>query len=250
VITSPSRKRAVQSSGEKLLLTWRVLVSYGILVLIPCALWKWGAEEVRGHFTEVVFLTFLGGVWLVATQHLFPWFGLSYADDFDERRNPAAVIALSGATSAIGIIYAAGNLGEGPTYRGNFFSVGLGTSGFFVLWLVLELGGLVSVSIAEERDVASGIRFGAFMLAAGLILGRAIAGDWHSESATLRDFISDGWPAGVLCLAAILIEHLLRPSRARPFPSRLGCGLLPALMYLGFAAAWVFHLGRWEGMPK
>jgi hypothetical protein len=228
-----------------------MLFSYlGGLAFIACALWKWGAVEVRRQSSEVFGLTLVGVAWLLISRNLFPWFGLSIADDVKDRRNPAALIALSGATCAVAIIYAAGSLGEGPSYWNNIFSAGMGTAGFFVLWLVLELGGCVSASIAEERDLASGIRLGAFMLAAGLILGRAVAGDWHSESATVRDFIQDGWPAGVLCLIAVLTEHLLRPSRTRPFPGWLRCGLLPALLYLGCAGAWVFHLGRWEGMPE
>lgn len=239
-----------QASHCKVLARWSALVSWGSVALIGYALWNWGATEVRGQIHAVVFLTMLGGFWVAVSRSVFPWFGLCYVTDVGEGRNPAALVGLSGATLAAAIIYAAGGLGEGPSYWNNVFSAGLGTAVFFVLWFVLELGGCVSVSIAEERDAASGTRFGAFTLAAGLILGRATAGDWHSESATLRDFIADGCPAGVLCLAAIPIEHLLRPSRARPFPSWLGCGFLPALMYLGFATAWVFHLGRWEGMPK
>jgi hypothetical protein len=115
---------------------------------------------------------------------------------------------------------------------------------------VLELGGRVSASIAEERDVASGLRFGGFLLAAGLILGRAVAGNWHSELATLQDFLHDGWPAIPLCIPAVLIERMLRPSRTRPFPGWGGCGLLPAVIYFGIACAWIFHLGPWEGKPK
>jgi uncharacterized membrane protein YjfL (UPF0719 family) len=212
--------------------------------------WNWGAVEVRGHSGEMFFLTFLGVIWLIVSQHLFPWFGLCIADDIIERRNLAALIALSGATLAIATIYTAGNLGEGPSYWNNIFSAALGTTGFFALWFVLELVGRVSVSIAEERDLASGVRFGGFVLAVGLILSRAVAGDWHSESATVRDFIRDGWPAVALGVFAAFVERALRPSRARPFPGWLGCGLLPALAYLSCACWWVFHLGRWEGMPK
>jgi hypothetical protein len=220
------------------------------IALIAGALWRWGAVEVRGHTGEVFFLTFLGVIWLIVSFHLFPWFGLCIADDVVERHNSAALIALSGATVAIAAIYAAGNLGEGPSYWNNIFSATLGTTGFFALWFILELGGRVSVSIAEERDVASGVRFGGLVLAVGLILARAVAGDWHSESAMVRDFIHDGWPALALGLLALFVEKALRPSRARPLPGWLCCGLLPALTYFGCACMWVFHVGRWEGMPK
>ena len=118
-----------------------------------------------------------------------------------------------------------------------------------MLWILFEIGGRVSVSIAEERDFASGIRLCGLLLAAGLILGRAVAGDWHSESATLHDFIRDGWPAAVLCLIATTLEWFVRPSRKRPFPSGRSYGLVPGLIYVAVATIWVCHLGRWEGMP-
>lgn len=220
------------------------------LALIVAALWWWGATEVRGHVGEVLFLTFVGCLWLVLSKELFTWLGLSMRDDAVERRNPAALVALSGAMVSVALTFAGGNLGEGPSYLNNVFSAALGTGGLFSLWLLLELGARVSVSVAEERDFASGLRFCGFQLAIGLILGRAVAGDWHSESATINDFFRDGWIAAVFCALAIVVERLLRPSRQRPFPPWRSYGLLPALLYLGSAAAWLWHLGKWEGMPK
>jgi uncharacterized membrane protein YjfL (UPF0719 family) len=220
------------------------------VALIAAALWLWGAKEVRGHYEEVSFLTSIGALWLVLAHALYPWLGLSVRDDAVERKNPAALIALACALLSTAITFAAGNLGEGPSYWENVFSGGLATGGLFGLWIGLELGGRVSVSIAEERDVASGLRFGGLLLAWGLILGRAAMGNWHSGEQTMHDFFRDGWLAAVLFLVALVIERFLRPSHARPFPARLVCGVLPALLYLAAAAGWLWHLGRWEGMPQ
>jgi len=220
------------------------------VALIATALWFWGAREVRGHYEEVSFLTSIGALWLVVAHALYPWLGLSPRDDAWERRNPAALIALACALPATAITFAAGNLGEGPSYWENVFSAGLATGGWFILWIVLELGGRVSVSIAEERDLASGLRFGGLLLAWGLILGRAATGNWHSAAQTTVDFCRDSWPAVIMLLIALSVELFLRPSRARPFPSWFVCGAIPALVYLGAAAGWVWHLGRWEGMPR
>src|SRR6266404_1667025 len=119
--------------------SWTIrLCIAGSVFLIASGLWRWGAVEVRGHFGEVFFLTFLGLIWLIVSLHLFPWLGLCIADDIIERRNPAATVALFGATVAVAITYVAGNFGEGPSYWNNVFSAGLGTAGLFVLWLVLE----------------------------------------------------------------------------------------------------------------
>lgn len=225
-------------------------LSYGIcLAVIAGAIWLWGAVEVRGHAGVVAVLTLLGFFWLVLSTFVFNWFGLSVVEDAVERRNGAALVGFIGAIVGMALIYAAGNLGEGPSYAENFFSAGLGAMGFFVLWLILEIGGKVSKSIAEERDVASGIRLCGFTLAIGLIIARAIAGDWHSASDTVHDFLNDGWLATALCGGAIFIERAFRPTVRVP----RGCVSLAvfiAALYLAFAAAWVFHLGRWEGMPR
>jgi len=220
------------------------------LIMVAVALHLWGAAEVRAKASDVFFLTFVGAVWLVLATKLFSWLGLSFRDDAVERRNIAALTALCGAVPAVALTYIGGSLGEGPSYWNNVFSASLGTVGLLGVWLLLELGAKVSVSIAEERDFASGLRMCGFLLAIGLVLGRAAAGDWHSESATVRDFIRDGWPATILWVIAFVIERLLRPSRRRPFPAWLSYGLLPALFYLALAAAWLWHLGAWEGMPR
>jgi hypothetical protein len=219
------------------------------LLLIASALWFWGAKEVRGNVGSVCFLTLIGGVWLGFANLLFSWFGLSIHEDALERRNPAALIALVCALFSTAITFAAGNLGEGPSYSENIFCAALATGGLFLLWLVLELGGRVSASIAEERNLASGLRFGGLLLAWGLILGRAVTGNWHSATSAVSDFFHDGWVAAIICLVAVIVELLLKPSRMRPFPSWPACGLVPALLYLAFATVWLWHLGRWEGMP-
>jgi hypothetical protein len=149
----------------------------------------------------------------------------------------------------VAIIYAGGSAGEGPSVWDNYFSAALGTAGLLLLWIVLELGAKVSVSIAEERDLASGLRMCGFLLATGLMLGRAVAGDWHSVADTIHDFFHDGWPAAVLCALALPIERFAKPSRRCPFPPWPSHGLAPALLYLALGAAWLWHLGAWEGMP-
>ncbi len=209
-------------------------------------LWHWGAVEVRGHLDQVFPLTLLGCGWLLISSRLFSWLGLSVADDVIERRNRGALVGFCGAFLALTLIYVGGSLGEGPSYWNNIFSAGLGTIGFFLLWFLLELHGRVSESIAEERDLASGIRLSGFLLATGLILGRAVAGDWHSESATVHDLLRDGWPAAALCLFAVSAEWLVRPNRKTPFRPWVSCGLVPAVGYIAIATAWIYHLGRWE----
>ncbi|MDB6023561.1 MAG: hypothetical protein JWQ04_3418 [Pedosphaera sp.] len=220
------------------------------LTMVAIALHWWGAAEIRAEANEVVFLTAAAAAWLMVATKLFSWLGLSFRDDAVERRNIAALVALCGAIMAAAIIYAGGSLGEGPSYLNNVFSAGLGMGALLGLWILLELGANVSRSIAEERDLASGIRMGGFLVAGGLILGRAVAGDWHSEEATIHDFIHDGWPSAVLGVVAFLVERFARPSRRCPFPPWPGYGLVPGLLYVAFASAWLWFLGPWEGMHR
>ena len=230
-------------------------VAFGVcvaasLIFIAGALHFWGAAEIRANIIEVVFLTFAGAVWLFLAVRVFAWLGLSFHDDVIERGNQAALAALCAAVVAAALIYTGGSAGEGPSYLDNVFSAGLGMTTFLLLWIFFEFAGRISMSIAEERDLGSGVRFGALLMAIGLIIGRAIAGDWHSVDATLSDFGRDGWPAIVLWAVAVVIERFVRPSRQSPFPAWTISGLLPALFYLGSAVAWLVHLGAWEGKPK
>ncbi len=219
--------------------------------MVAGMLHAWGAKEVRDDIGEVVFLAFVGAAWLLlAKKLLFPCLGLSFRDDVIERRNRASLAASCGASLAFAIIYAGGSIGEGPSYWENVFSVAVGTACWLVLWILLELGAKISMSIAEERDLASGLRLSGFLVATGLIIGRAVAGDWHSEAATIHDFFRDGWAASILFPTALLVEKFAQPSRRRPFPPWMSLGLIPALMYLAFGIAWLWSLGPWEGMPK
>lgn len=217
---------------------------------IAAALWNWGATEVRANAAAVFTLTLIGTIWILLTFKIFPWLGLSYEYDVTDCGNTAAMIALCGAMIAVSTLYAGGSLGEGPSYLENFFSAGLGTSAWVFLWLFLEMTAKVSVSITEDRDLASGLRFCGLLVATGVLLGRATAGNWVSEVAAIRDLFRDGWPAAALLIIAVPVEWQVKPRPARPLPSWMIYGALPALFYLGLAVIWLWHLGRWEGMPQ
>ena len=220
------------------------------LLIVALLLHRWGAVEVRNNFSELACVTVWAGIWLGLSLWLFPWLGLSSRMDLLEHRNAAALPALSGALTAAALLYAGGSLGEGPDYWENIFSAALGLAGWLSLWVILELGAGVSRSITEERNLASGIRTGGWLLATGLVQARAVAGNWHSVTGTVHDWLHDGWPAVILCLLALPVERFTRPRRNCSNPAASYNGILPALLYVSLACTWLWHLGPWEGMPR
>jgi hypothetical protein len=220
------------------------------LALVTVTLKLWGAAQVRANVTVVLLFTFVAAVWLMLLIKLFPWLGLSLRDDAVERKNVSVLIVLCGAVLALGFVYAGANIGQGPSYTNNFLCDAIGTGSFFLLWILAESIGKISRSIAEERDLATGLRMCGLLLAFGLVIGRALAGDSHSKTATVRDFVRDGWPAAVLLLLVLIVELFARPNRRQPFPPWPAYGLLPAAVYVSLAGAWFWHLGPWEGLHK
>ena len=78
------------------------------------------------------------------------------------------------------LCYAGANIGNGPGWWVVAFTAGLATASFAILWFLMDRLGRFSESITVDRDVASGIRLAAALVAIGLVLARAAAGDWHS----------------------------------------------------------------------
>jgi uncharacterized membrane protein YjfL (UPF0719 family) len=174
------------------------------------------------------------------------WLGISLRHDAVERRNIAAVYAWSGTLLGVTAVYAGGDIGEGPSLWNNVFSATLGTMAMIVLWLLLEFLSGISHLVTVERDSASGARLGGAMLAVGIIFGRALAGDWQSESHTLNDFVRQGWFAVPVVMAAALVDIATAPSPQKVKPGCFVCGVLPVALYLGVALWWLTRLGIWK----
>jgi len=218
----------------------------GFLVL-ALVVQRWADPQIRANSGYVLLVFVMGGACLVLSLGVLPWLGLGLRDDAFERRNRAAVVALGGAVFAVLVTYAAANTGTGPSFWNNVFSTLLATGSLLVLWAVVAASGGAAASLTEERDLASGWRSAGFFVAEGLVLGRAVAGDWESAGGTVVDFCRYGWPALVICLVAAGVETLVRPSRNNPNPSTFGAGLVPSLVYVTLSGAWVMHLGWWKG---
>lgn len=227
------------SPGRMVVLWWPAicaLVLFGVLKTIS-------AHDVRDDLLYLTFYLVLGAGWLGAATRLLPYAGVSARDDILERGNAAAVPAVAGALLACTLCFAGGNVGDGPGWWVVVFSAGLATGGLGLLWLVFDRVTRIADTITIDRDRAAGVRLGALLVAASLMLGRSVAGDWVSASATVRDFAVLAWPVlGLFAIAAVL-ERRTAPTPERPAPSVTTLGVLPAAAYLAGAVAYVVRLG-------
>jgi hypothetical protein len=96
------------------------------------------------------------------------------------------------------------------------FSAVLATGTLLTAWWALDRLSGVAETITVDRDPAAGVRSVGFFLAGGMILGRAVAGDWVSAGDTLVDFVATGWPVLFLLLLAAWVERMMRPTPERP----------------------------------
>jgi uncharacterized membrane protein YjfL (UPF0719 family) len=201
--------------------------------------------DVRDSVVYLLFYMAMGAVWVAVGVRFLALLGLSSRDDVIERGNRAAAQAIGGAILGITLCFAGANIGDGPGWWVVVFSAGLATGTFFLLWIVLEKLTQLADTVTIDRDPAAGVRLAGFFTGAGMILGRAVAGDWISVEATVRDFAFTAWPALVLLGLAVWLERRLRPSREQPF-APAASGLPPAAVYVGLALLWLVRLRWWS----
>jgi len=184
-----------------------------------------------------------GLAWTGMSRLAFGWFGIANRDDIRERRNPAAVPAVSGALVAVALCYAGGNIGDGPGWWVVFFAATIACAGLAIAWGLLEKLTHISDAVTIDRDVAAGWRLGSYLIGCGLILGRSVAGDWVSVGATIADAAEVAWPVLVLLVLAVVFERWARPTPEQPEPPNMPYATVPMLVYIGLAAGWIQLIG-------
>ena len=158
----------------------------------------------------ILFYVLLGFVWIwLSMWSMFCFFDLSWIDDILNLNNKAALPAFVGGFLGLTVIYAGANIGDGPGWWCVIFAGGMG----LVAWILLGVGichaDEVSERITVERDIGCGIRFGCYLLASGIILGRASGGDWTSFYMTVVEFydVYDRWPVLILAALEAVVER-------------------------------------------
>jgi len=218
------------------------LLSLAVVFLV---LRRFAAGDVRDSPAYVVMYLGLGAAWIFLAQTPTIWLGIGARDDVGERRGSPAAVALSGALLALSLCYGGANVGDGPGWWVVVFSAACSTGGFLLVWFAVEAMSGVSEAVTVDRELASGIRLAAFLVAVGLILGRAVAGNWGSAEATLRDFARQSWPVPLLAAVEVSIGRASRRPSAALLRAAPWGGVLVALLYLAASFGYVLDLGWW-----
>jgi len=201
------------------------------------------AHDVRDDVRYLGLYFLLGCGWVGGALALIPFGGVSARDDVIERGNESAAWVIGGAILGVTLCFAGGNIGDGPGWWVVVFSAALATAALFVAWLLVEVLTGVSDTITIDRDRAAGVRVAGFLVACGLVLGRAVAGDWTSAQATVMDFGIYAWPVLLLVVLAYVIERTARPTADRPAADPFALGVIPAIAYLVIAIVQLARLG-------
>jgi len=225
------------------LIAWLAPALAGGLMLL--VLFYWSAHDVRDDSKYIVFYFIMWLGWTGLSNRLWAFLGLSCRDDLLERDNLAAGVAVGGALLGVTFIFAGGNIGEGPGWWVVVFSAGIATVMLLLLWLAGNWISRVDEAITIDRDLAAGWRWAGFFMGAGLMFGRAVAGDWHSAGQTTTDFLARGWPALMLWGVVVGLDLIGRPTPARPSPNPLLLGVLPGLVLIAAGAGDVYFQGPW-----
>ncbi len=226
---------------------WPLLLAPAICAAVLYAvLERFSSLDVREDPVYLAFYMVVGAAWVGVTAWTLPYQGLSARDDVIERANPGAALAIGGALLGLTLCFAGANIGNGPGWWVVFFSAFLSTAALFIAWMLLARTTGLADTLTIDRDAAAGVRTAGFFIGSGLILGRAVAGDWHSAAATAIDFGKLAWPAAALWLVASGLESQLRPSPERPAAPLATHGLAPFALYLGIAAFFTAWAGWWN----
>jgi hypothetical protein len=200
-----------------------------------------GSFDVRDAPNYLFLYTVLGLTWAFAAVYALDILGISFRDDAIERRNAAAAVVVIACLIAHAVIYAGANIGNGPGWWAVVAPAFVGSTIWFLLWILVAMLCRLDDDITVSRDLAAGVRIAGYALALGLILARGAAGDWTSLAQTIGDF-RVAWPVLPLTAAAIAIERILE-SRPDHYSRGVPSAVLIAAFYMAVAGAVVDTAG-------
>src|SRR4051812_371064 len=171
-----------------------IVVLLAALGVVTAALMTGADPQVRSNPGYVVLFLAVAADTLAVATVAGSAFGLSTLDGFARGPNAAAGWAVAGLWLATGLVNAGANIGRGDT-----IDTTLGPLALALATLLLLVGMLGATTgrfraVRLDRDSPAGVRAAGQFVAWGLVLGRAVAGDWESAWRTWEDFLAYGWP--------------------------------------------------------
>lgn len=203
----------------------------------------YASADVRNDPAYLIMYTMMGAAWLAGLIPGAGFLGLSFRDDWLERGNSAAAAAGTGGLIGGIFAFAGANIGDGPGWWVVLFCALLATSAFFLCWWAYESLSDTIERIVLERELGTGIRLGGFLVTAGVMAGRAVAGDWKGMEPAIWDFVYLAWPLLPYTLGAGLVESSQRQSVRAASTSYSLCWLA---FHLGLAILYLYWAGPWK----
>lgn len=199
--------------------------------------------HVAGHFDYEILFTVGGAAFLSLAGFGLPLIGVRPGDDAIQRGNVSALLLVVGTLLGVALAYAGGNVGWGPTIWTTLVPAALAVAILFLLSALLLIAGRSADAVTIDRDPATGLRVAAFQVAAGALLGRAVAGDWEGWPGMFNDLVRLGWPVILLSGMTAGANFLANPSPDRSRPSIWRFGFVPAIVILAPAVVYIDRLG-------
>ncbi|MEM6505907.1 MAG: hypothetical protein AAF711_10625 [Planctomycetota bacterium] len=225
-------------------LGWYYLAPVLCFGLVTAGLQLFAASDVRNTF-YVVWYVIMWLAWVgITVIFLLPLVGLRLYDDVLERRNPAVMIASLGAMLGLTLAYLGGNFGEGPSWGVVALCTLISFGGFFGLWLLVAMASPVLQRLTIERDLGTAIRVFGLLTGFGVVLGRAVAGDWVSVEGTFEDFFLIAWVLILLAVFEIVLARFASISRKLDV-NAVTLGVVPGCLYFALGAGYVVGVGWW-----
>jgi uncharacterized membrane protein YjfL (UPF0719 family) len=219
------------------------LVSVLIIISILSA---FAAAEVRQNLKYLLLFVLLGLAWCFALVLMMPLFGLNYRADALHGGNLSVATVATGLMVGTAFLFAGSNIGEGETVWSTVIPAIVATAVFLLSWAIIEIIAKPFEAITLERDQTSAVRLAGAHVANGIILGRAMAGDYVTAADTARDFVATSWPVLAIVSATIVLQRWLSPQKSKAeSPDVFRTGVLPAVSTIGCAIVWVISVGPW-----
>ncbi len=212
------------------------------LAMLFALLRSWSAHDVRDSPQYLAMYLCAGAGWLGLVMQGAGLIGLSFRDDWLERHNVGAAAAGSGLLLGASAAYGGANIGDGPGWPVVLVCAALATGALFAGWWLVgeccDLGERVTVG----RELGAGLRLGGYLICAGIIAGRSVAGNWVDYPSAFADFEARAWPLLPYTAGILAVERLGRRFEFLT-PAILTAGCLAAdagavAVYLSWAGPW------------